>query len=193
MVSQGLFPGDIQKVRAVPRKNFTPFTFLDEVLVFSAKGDRPLGDMLGGGDLDGDEYFVVYEPQIVDVVITTKAHNYKTQNFSTPNTSPSISVSSENQSVLAPISIARQLAALKQFITNGNLVADSADAWIRVADMNGVVHEEAQRVANLHQQALDSRKQACSIDRVKINHILETIPRPHYKVIELDVCAKLSV
>jgi len=82
--SQGLFPGDIQKVRAVPRKNFAPFIFLDEVLVFSAKGDRPLGDMLGGGDLDGDEYVVVYEPQIVDVVITTKAHNYNTQNFSAP-------------------------------------------------------------------------------------------------------------
>ena len=26
--------------------------------MFSAKGDRPLPDMLGGGDLDGDEYFV---------------------------------------------------------------------------------------------------------------------------------------
>jgi RNA-dependent RNA polymerase len=158
------------------------------VLVFSAKGDRPLGDMLGGGDLDGDEYFVVYEPQIVDVVITTKAHNFNTQNFSAPKTSPSIFVPPEHQSSLAPISVAKQLAALKKFIANGNLVADSADAWIRVADMNGVVHEEAQRVAELHQQALDSRKQAFSIDRVTINHILETIPRPHYKVIEPDVC-----
>ena len=52
-------PGDIQRAYAVSRKSREPFTNLDGVLVFSAQGDRPLPDMLAGGDLDGDEYYVI--------------------------------------------------------------------------------------------------------------------------------------
>ena len=50
-----MFPGDIQKVKALPAKHSSPFVFMDNVLIFSAKGDRPLQDKLAGGDLDGDE------------------------------------------------------------------------------------------------------------------------------------------
>eukprot|EP00804_Cyclotella_cryptica_P026502 CCRYP_008149-RB/>CCRYP_008149-RB protein AED:0.03 eAED:0.03 QI:2292/1/1/1/0.86/0.83/24/285/2253 len=149
--------------------------------------------MLGGGDLDGDEYFVVYEPQIVDAVITTNAHNYKTQNFSTPKASATIFVPLDHRASLVPISASKQLAALQKFIANGNLVADSADAWIRIADMNGVDHEGAQRLAELHQQSLDSRKQKFSIDWVAMNHVLETIPRPHYKSGKKEGKRSLSV
>ena len=53
-----MFPGDIQKATAVARKPGTQFEYLDQVIVFSAKGKRPMPDMLGGGDLDGDKYFV---------------------------------------------------------------------------------------------------------------------------------------
>ena len=59
----GLFPGDIQRVRAVARKgldNHATYSFLDDVIVFSAKGERPLQDCLGGGDLDGDEVSIVF-------------------------------------------------------------------------------------------------------------------------------------
>ena len=50
-----MFPGDIQKVRAISKIEASPFVFLENTLVFSSKGERPLQDMLGGGDLDGDE------------------------------------------------------------------------------------------------------------------------------------------
>lgn len=51
----GMFPGDVQRVRAVPSIPSSPYVFMENVLIFSSKGDRPLQDMLGGGDLDGDE------------------------------------------------------------------------------------------------------------------------------------------
>lgn len=51
----GMFPGDVQRVRAVPGIPSSPYVFMENVLIFSSKGDRPLQDMLGGGDLDGDE------------------------------------------------------------------------------------------------------------------------------------------
>lgn len=50
-----MFPGDIQKARAITSIEASPFVFLENTLVFSSKGERPLQDMLGGGDLDGDE------------------------------------------------------------------------------------------------------------------------------------------
>jgi RNA-dependent RNA polymerase len=52
-------PGDIQRAIAVPGKDEEPFIYLKGSLVFSANGERPLADMLGGGDLDGDEYYVI--------------------------------------------------------------------------------------------------------------------------------------
>ena len=42
-----MFPGDIQKATAVDGKPGQAFAFLDEVIVFSARGDRPLADKLG--------------------------------------------------------------------------------------------------------------------------------------------------
>ena len=50
-------PGDIQSAYAVQGMN--RYTHLKDVLVFSSEGDRPLADMLAGGDLDGDEYYVI--------------------------------------------------------------------------------------------------------------------------------------
>lgn len=43
-----MFPGDIQRATAVAGKPGKAFTCLDQVIVFSAKGNRPLPDMLGG-------------------------------------------------------------------------------------------------------------------------------------------------
>ena len=51
-------PGDIQRAYAMPRRRKEPFSLLDDVLIFSARGNRPFLDMLVGDDLDEDEYYV---------------------------------------------------------------------------------------------------------------------------------------
>ncbi|KAI0128987.1 RNA dependent RNA polymerase-domain-containing protein [Xylariales sp. AK1849] len=57
------FVSDIQKVKAV----FKPeFDFLTDVVVFSMAGNVPLADKLSGGDYDGDQAFVCWEPNIVN-------------------------------------------------------------------------------------------------------------------------------
>jgi hypothetical protein len=123
-----------------------------------------------------DEYFVVYEPQIVDAVIPTHAHP-KTQSIFHPKPTPSVFL---KQHPVAP-DLGKQLEVLRKFISSGNLVVDTTDAWMRVADMNGVDHEKAQTLADFHQQALDSRKNASKINRDFIDDILDTVPRPHYR------------
>jgi len=38
---------------------------LVNVVVFSSKGDRPKADMMSGGDLDGDEFFVCWDSDLL--------------------------------------------------------------------------------------------------------------------------------
>jgi len=52
-------PGDIQIAEAVSKQDLPFYNSLNNSLVFSAKGNRPLADMLAGGDLDGDEFYVI--------------------------------------------------------------------------------------------------------------------------------------
>lgn len=56
------FVSDIQKVKAV----FKPgLKRLKDVIVFSTKGKSPLADLLSGGDYDGDQAWVCWDPKIV--------------------------------------------------------------------------------------------------------------------------------
>lgn len=63
--SPALHPGDIQfrKQRTPPAKH--PLLALKNCIVFSQKGDRDLPSMLSGGDLDGDIYNVIWDPEVV--------------------------------------------------------------------------------------------------------------------------------
>ncbi|POS76903.1 RNA-directed RNA polymerase [Diaporthe helianthi] len=57
------FPSDIQRVKAV----FKPeLAHLQNVIVFSARGETPLADKLSGGDYDGDQCFCVWDDRLVE-------------------------------------------------------------------------------------------------------------------------------
>ncbi|KAJ6111936.1 hypothetical protein N7523_007997 [Penicillium sp. IBT 18751x] len=64
-----LHPGDIRVVRAVyePR-----LRHLINVIVFPQTGDRDLASMCSGGDLDGDDYLVMWDPDLIPVRWFTK-------------------------------------------------------------------------------------------------------------------------
>ncbi|CAH0039248.1 unnamed protein product [Clonostachys solani] len=57
-----LHPGDIRVVQAVdePRLHH-----LKDVVVFPRGGDRPVPNMLSGGDLDGDDFFVIWDKNMI--------------------------------------------------------------------------------------------------------------------------------
>ncbi|KAK4188591.1 putative RNA dependent RNA polymerase [Podospora australis] len=63
------FPSDIQKVRAVFRPELHA---LKDVIVFSAKGDVPLADMLSGGDYDGDMAWVCWDIPLCTGFVNSK-------------------------------------------------------------------------------------------------------------------------
>ncbi|KAL4932417.1 RNA dependent RNA polymerase-domain-containing protein [Aspergillus undulatus] len=57
-----LHPGDLRKLRAVDRPELAHLT---DCVVFSVKGGRPAADQMSGGDLDGDTFFVCWDPDLV--------------------------------------------------------------------------------------------------------------------------------
>ena len=59
-----MHPGDIQIVRAVDVPDGNPLKALHNCVVFSQKGERDLPSQLGGGDLDGDQYYVIFDPDL---------------------------------------------------------------------------------------------------------------------------------
>ena len=55
-------PGDIRIMQGVDRPELR---HLYNVVVFSSKGERPACNMMAGGDLDGDVYFVCWDEQLL--------------------------------------------------------------------------------------------------------------------------------
>lgn len=56
-------PGDVRLLKGVNRPEFH---HLNNVVVFPSTGERPLCNMMSGGDLDGDVYFVTWNKVITD-------------------------------------------------------------------------------------------------------------------------------
>ncbi|KAL4947610.1 RNA dependent RNA polymerase-domain-containing protein [Aspergillus filifer] len=65
-----LHPGDLRKLKAVNRPELS---HLADCVVFSVKGDRPAADQMSGGDLDGDTFFVCWDPDLVPMKLSEPA------------------------------------------------------------------------------------------------------------------------
>ncbi|WWC90607.1 uncharacterized protein L201_005543 [Kwoniella dendrophila CBS 6074] len=57
-----LHPGDVRRARAVDNPKLR---HLKNVIVFNVQGERDLPSMLGGGDLDGDDYTLIWDERFV--------------------------------------------------------------------------------------------------------------------------------
>jgi RNA-dependent RNA polymerase len=68
-----LHRGDIRVVKAIDTPNLH---HLCDVLVMPAKGDRDLPSMCSGGDLDGDDYIVVWDEELIPTLWNVKPFHY---------------------------------------------------------------------------------------------------------------------
>jgi RNA-dependent RNA polymerase len=55
-------PGDVRFLQAV---DIPELRYLENVIVFPSTGERPLCNMMAGGDLDGDVYFICWDETII--------------------------------------------------------------------------------------------------------------------------------
>ena len=68
-----LHPGDLRVVQAV---NVPALHHLRDVVVFPSKGDRDIPSMCSGGDLDGDDFFVIWEKALQPTETNCEPMNY---------------------------------------------------------------------------------------------------------------------
>ncbi|TGZ78031.1 RdRP-domain-containing protein [Ascodesmis nigricans] len=68
-----LHPGDVRVVNAVYVESLKHHV---DVVVFSQNGDRPVPSMLSGGDLDGDDYVVIWDPEFTDALMNEEPASY---------------------------------------------------------------------------------------------------------------------
>ena len=60
-----MHPGDVQIVKAVDVPSGSLLKSLSNVIVFSQHGQRDLPSQLSGGDLDGDQYHVIFDKRLI--------------------------------------------------------------------------------------------------------------------------------
>ncbi|KAK1255987.1 hypothetical protein MKX07_008246 [Trichoderma sp. CBMAI-0711] len=134
-----LHPGDIRVVEAV---DVPGLHHLKDVVVFPCTGDRPVPNMLSGGDLDGDDFFVIWEPTLLPEIWNHPAMNY---------TSPS------------PETLDREVNVddLRDFFVKymkNDVLPLIATAHLALADRLGPLSRICLHLADLHSQAVDYPK-----------------------------------
>ena len=71
--SPSYHPGDIRVLRVVTLPDDHPALKLRNCILFSTRGERPDPDKMGGGDLDGDKYLVIWHPSLLKYASSLRA------------------------------------------------------------------------------------------------------------------------
>ncbi|KAF2741259.1 RdRP-domain-containing protein [Polyplosphaeria fusca] len=137
-----LHPGDLRVVRAV---DVPALHHLKNVLVLPQTGDRDLANMCSGGDLDGDDYLVMWDQDFIPGSI-----NEVPMDFTPPDPSQ------EQADTITTDDIAEFFVA---YMKNDSL-ARIALAHLAQADYNaeGVMDDKCLELARLHSLAVDYPK-----------------------------------
>ncbi|KAK3905375.1 RNA dependent RNA polymerase-domain-containing protein [Staphylotrichum tortipilum] len=75
--SPALHPGDVQlATNRLPPHDGHPLAYHRNCIVFSKWGNRDLPSQLSGGDLDGDVFHVIWDPEVIETVTTFSPADY---------------------------------------------------------------------------------------------------------------------
>lgn len=136
-----LHPGDIRVVRAV---NVPQLSHLQDVAVFPQTGDRDIPSMCSGGDLDGDDYLVIWDPDLIPDDWFTNPMKY---------------TSNKARDLDHDVTVDEITSFFVTYMKNDCLprIAHAHLAWAdRLED--GVNEEKCMRLAQLHSDAVDYNK-----------------------------------
>ncbi|KAF5012175.1 hypothetical protein FDECE_1765 [Fusarium decemcellulare] len=156
--SPALHPGDIQVVHMVTPPKGHALRNLQNCIVFSQKGDRDLPSQLSGGDLDGDLYNVIWDPQAMPKRQFTAA-DY-------PRVSPE------------PLDRAVTSHDIADFFINfmrTDILGMIATRHVMLADYKelGTLDPDCLALANMHSTAVDFSKTGIPVD-------VKRLPKPPF-------------
>lgn len=159
-----LHPGDVRVVRAVNRPELKA---LRDVVVLPQTGDQDISGMCSGGDLDGDDYLVIWDP---DLIPNHREWFTKSMNFK----------SRKAPDVDHDVTVDEITSFYVTYMKNDRLpkIAHAHMAW---ADFlkDGVRSEKCLRLAKLHSDAVDYNKTGAvavmgrSLEAKRFPHFME--------------------
>ncbi|EEQ35243.1 RNA-directed RNA polymerase Rdp1 [Microsporum canis CBS 113480] len=157
-----LHPGDIRVVRAV---NVPALHHLKDVIVFPQTGDRDVSSTCSGGDLDGDDYIVIWDP---DLIPLPKDWFCEPMDYTASNA----------QSLTRDVTVNDITSFFVTYMKNDHL-PQIAHSHLAFADYveDGVNDERCMQLAQLHSAAVDYNKTG-----IPANMSRDLIPRkwPHF-------------
>nr|POE90232.1 rna-dependent rna polymerase 1 [Quercus suber] len=136
-----LHPGDIRVVKAI---DVPALHHLKDCVVLPQTGDRDLANMCSGGDLDGDDYLVIWDPELLP-----SEWNHEPQDYEPPP--PVVSD--------GPVSIRDIVSFFVSHMKHSNLprIAVAHRYWADWEE-ESVKTDKCLRLAALHSQAVDYAK-----------------------------------
>lgn len=160
--SPTLHAGDVRVVRAV---NIPALHHLKDCVVLPQTGDRDLANMCSGGDLDGDEYIVSWDPALIP---RESVWNQLAMDFSTAKPPPRE----------GPVTVRDMASFFVNHIKNDKLgqIAVAHKCWAD-SEPDGVQNEKCLELAELHSQAVDYPKTGMP---AKFPKRLRLKKRPHW-------------
>ncbi|KAK6579875.1 hypothetical protein PZA11_007583 [Diplocarpon coronariae] len=147
--SPALHPGDIQLVDAVNVPRDSPLMKLSNCICFSQKGNRDLPSKLSGGDLDGDLYNIVWDPECLPSKYCEPA-DYPRQ--------PAMDIGRtvERDDMTDFFVTFMETDQLGRIATNHQILADQRSA--------GTLDQDCTRLAEMHSTAVDFSKTGVPVD-----------------------------
>ncbi|KAK5111891.1 hypothetical protein LTR62_004623 [Meristemomyces frigidus] len=167
-----LHPGDIRVVRAV---DVPALHHLRDCVVLPQKGDRGLASMCSGGDLDGDDYLVMWDPDLLPL-----DWNYTPMDYQAP--APIVCDQ--------PVTVDDLTSFFVTHIRHDNLarIAVAHKYWADSQECpDGVKDEKCIELAKLHSKAVDYAKTGVAAEfpkRLRVKrwpHWAEKEGKPQYR------------
>jgi hypothetical protein len=148
--SPALHPGDVQAAWNTIPPDGHPLAQQRNCLVFSMWGSRDLPSQLSGGDLDGDVFHVLWDPDVVDMVATFPPADY-------PRVPP--------LELDRPVTSADIAAFFVDFMKTDHLGVIATRHMI-LADQkeDGTLDQDCVRLAELHSSAVDFSKTGLAVE-----------------------------
>ncbi|KAI1329291.1 RdRP-domain-containing protein [Xylariaceae sp. FL0255] len=165
--SPALHPGDIQIRRAIVPPQDHPLSSLTNCIVFSQTGDRDLPSQLSGGDLDGDIYNIIWDPEPIE------SCEYEFAPAEYPRVQPldirRDVIPDDMTDFFVTFMATDQLPIIA---TRHQILADIVAA--------GTVHDDCKKLAEMHSTAVDYSKTGIPVDMQKMSSVKRTVYRPDF-------------
>ncbi|KAE8374407.1 RNA dependent RNA polymerase-domain-containing protein [Aspergillus bertholletiae] len=166
-----LHPGDIRVVRAV---NVPQLRHLQDVVVLPQTGDRDISSMCSGGDLDGDDYIVIWDRDLLPKDWFRRPMKY---------------TSNKAQDLDRDVTVNDITSFFVTYMKN-DFLPKIAHAHLALADFleDGVNEEKCIQLAQLHSDAVDYNKTGIpailtrNLEPRKWPHFMEKFNKPKDRI-----------